>query len=86
MARPTPRAVSNGPCRELRQRLEREGKIQPGLTVHGLRHTAGNVLADLGADPKTIAAMLGQVSEAAAGHYSGGTDRRPEGLETRSAP
>jgi integrase len=65
--------------RQLRQRLEREGKIQPGLTFHGLRHTAGNVLADLGADPKTIAAMLGQVSEAAAGHYSRGADRRRKG-------
>ena len=65
--------------RQLRVRLEREGKVKPGLTYHGLRHSAGNVLADLGADSKTIAAMLGQVSEAAATHYSRGADRRRKG-------
>ena len=35
--------------------------------------------ATLGADPKTGAAMLGQVSEAAAAHSSRGADRRRKG-------
>ena len=56
--------------------LERQEKIGQGLTFHGLRHTAGNTLADLGADPRTIQALLGQRSMAAALHYSDRADRR----------
>jgi integrase len=66
--------------RVLRRRLEREGRIRPGLTFHGLRHTAGKkTLADLGADPRIIAAMLGQTSMAMAIHYSQEADRRRKG-------
>ena len=60
----------------LRDRLLAEGKIGPGVTYHGLRHTVGATLADLGTDPRTIAAMLGDKSLAMAIHYSEGTDRR----------
>jgi integrase len=58
------------------QRLETEGKVRPGLTFHGLRHTAGRVLADRGADPRTIAALLGHKTLQMAAHYSEEHDRK----------
>jgi integrase len=65
--------------RTLILKLEREGRVGPGLTFHGLRHTAGKALADLGADPRTIAAMLGQKSVSMAIHYSEEVDRLRRG-------
>jgi integrase len=62
--------------RTLILRLERGGKIGDGLTFHGLRHTAGKTLADLGADPRAIQALLGQRSLSMAIHYSQEADRR----------
>jgi integrase len=62
--------------RTLILRLEREGRIGDGLTFHGLRHTAGKTLADLGADPRVIQALLGQRSLSMAIHYSQEADRR----------
>jgi integrase len=62
--------------RTLILQLERTGKIGGALTFHGLRHTAGNTLADLGAEPRMIQALLGQRSMAAALHYSDRADRR----------
>lgn len=56
--------------------LERDGRIGDGLTFHGLRHTAGKTLADLGADPRAIQALLGQRSLSMAIHYSQEADRR----------
>jgi integrase len=41
----------------LARRLEKAGKVRAGLTFHGLRHTPGRLLADRGADPRTIAAV-----------------------------
>jgi integrase len=58
------------------RRLEAEGKVGPGLTFHGLRHTAGKLLDEAGCDTRTIAAVLGQRSEAMARHYSEEGDRR----------
>jgi integrase len=58
------------------KRLEAAGKVGPGLTFHGLRHTAGKVLDELGCDTRTIAAVLRQRSEAMARHYSEEGDRR----------
>jgi len=62
--------------RALILRLQAEGKVASGLTFHGLRHTAGKQLADLGADVRTIAAMLGHKSLKMAIHYSEEADRR----------
>jgi len=62
--------------RTLILRLERERKIGDSLTFHGLRHTAGKMLADLGADPRAIQALLGQRSLSMAIHYSQEADRR----------
>jgi integrase len=58
------------------RQLEAEGKVRPGLTFHGLRHTAGRLLADRGADPRTIAALLGHKTLQMAAHYSEGADRK----------
>ena len=38
------------------------------IAAHGLRHTAGRLLADRGADPRTIAALLGHRTLAMAAH------------------
>src|SRR5712691_6975418 len=48
----------------------------PSRSLHGLRHTAGKTLADLGADPRMIQAPLGQRSLSMAIHYSQEADRR----------
>ena len=57
-----------------RTRLEAEGKIGPGLTLHGLRHSVAHVLAEQGFSLRTIANVLGQSSEAMARHYSRDAD------------
>jgi integrase len=62
--------------RTLILRLEGDGGIGDGLTFRGLRHTAGKTLADLGADPRAILALLGQRSLSMAIHYSQEADRR----------
>jgi integrase len=58
------------------RRLGAEGKVGPGLTFHGLRHTAGKLLDEAGCDTRTIAAVLGQRSEVMARPYSNEGDRR----------
>jgi integrase len=62
------------------RRLEAEGKVRAGLTFHGLRHTAGRVLADRGADPRTIAALLGHKTLQMAAHYSEEHDRKKRAI------
>lgn len=49
---------------------EASGAVASGLTFHGLRHTVATELRELGFDNRTIADMLGQKTEAQAGHYS----------------
>jgi integrase len=58
------------------RKLEADGGVRPGLTFHGLRHTAGRLLADRGADPRTIAALLGHKTLQMAAHYSEEADRK----------
>jgi integrase len=53
-----------------KRRLETAGKIEHGLTIHGLRHTLGTRLREAGADDRTIADVLGQRSLSQARHYS----------------
>ncbi|MBB4286207.1 tyrosine-type recombinase/integrase [Roseospira goensis] len=38
--------------RKIMKRLEGAGQVQAGLTFHGLRHTAGTMLADAGCDSR----------------------------------
>ena len=40
--------------------LEEEGRVGPGLTVHGLRHTVGTIMREARFDKDTVADMLGQ--------------------------
>ena len=58
--------------------LEKDGKIGPDLTFHGLRHTAATSMRNLGFDIRTIADMLGQETEGMAAHYSREADLEPK--------
>lgn len=60
---------------KLKKKLEANGTIQPGLTLKGLRHTVGTILAEMGKDHGTIALVLGHATEAMAKHYSRRADR-----------
>ncbi|MEE3048103.1 MAG: tyrosine-type recombinase/integrase [Pseudomonadota bacterium] len=53
-----------------RTRLEAEGEIGPGLTLHGLRHSVAHVVAEQGFSLRTIADALVHSSENMARHYS----------------
>lgn len=61
---------------DLIRRLEHEGKIRPGLTFHGLRHTMGSELAEGGASDWQIQTALGHRTADMAKHYSKGFNRR----------
>ena len=52
------------------ERLEKAGTVQPGLTMHGLRHTLGTRLREAGADLDDIRRILGQKTLVMAQHYS----------------
>jgi integrase len=56
-------------------RLEQEGRVQPGLTMHGLRHTLGTRLREAGTDLDDIRRILGQKTLSMAQHYSETADR-----------
>lgn len=56
------------------RRLEAEGTVGAGLTFHGLRHTVGTTLRELGYDTRTIADVLGQSTVQMAEHYSSSAD------------
>jgi integrase len=60
---------------KLKDKLEKAGTVQPGLTLKGLRHTVGTILAEMGRDNGTIALVLGHATEAMAKHYSKRADR-----------
>lgn len=68
--------------RPIRQKLEKEGKVQPDLTLKGLRHTVATILREMGKDHGTIAEMLGQKTEAMAKHYSRRADMSKKMAET----
>jgi integrase len=51
-------------------RLEGEGVVGPGLTMHGLRHTLGTRLREITADLDLIRRILGQQTLSMAQHYS----------------
>ncbi|MGF7160155.1 integrase [Rhodoligotrophos appendicifer] len=68
--------------RPVRQKLEREGKVESGLTLKGLRHTVATILAEIGYDNRAIADVLGQKTEAMAAHYSRRADRSKKNAAT----
>lgn len=51
-------------------KLRRSGKVEGGLTFHGLRHTCGTLLIEAGFDIDTVRRWLGQKTLAMAIHYS----------------
>ena len=51
-----------------------EGRIGPGLTPYGLRHTDAVILREMGYDERTIADALGQKTIEMARHYAKGAD------------
>ncbi|MEW9522360.1 tyrosine-type recombinase/integrase [Agrobacterium radiobacter] len=59
----------------IKKKLQEDGIVQPGLTLKGLRHTVGTILAEMGRDNATIALVLGHATEAMAKHYSRRADR-----------
>jgi integrase len=64
--------------RRLRIKLEGEGRIGPGLTLYGLRHTVAVILREAGFDERTIADALGQKTIEMARHYAKGADLKPK--------
>lgn len=74
--RPLTEAGLRKAFRTLILRLQRAGKVAPGLTLHGRRHTLGDNLADLGADPRMISAVLGHRHVASSATYTAGADRK----------
>ncbi|MCM2440574.1 tyrosine-type recombinase/integrase [Agrobacterium vitis] len=55
---------------KIKARLEKEGLVQPGLTLKGLRHTVATILREMGQDYGAIQLVLGHKTEAMARHYS----------------
>jgi integrase len=64
--------------RPIRIALERDGKVGPGLTLYGLRHTVAVILREIGMDERTIADALGQKTIEMARHYAKGADLKPK--------
>lgn len=64
--------------RPVRRALEAAGKIGPGLTLYGLRHTVAVILREAGHDERTIADALGQKTIEMARHYAQGADLKPK--------
>ncbi len=60
---------------KLMRALEAEGRVGPHLTIHGLRHTVGNYLAELGCAPQIIQAMLAHKTRRMAELYSDRVNR-----------
>lgn len=58
------------------RKLEAEGAVGEGLTIHGLRHTVATRMREIGWDLDTIKDMLGQKTAGMAGHYSRRADLR----------
>lgn len=74
--RPMTEAGLRKAFRTLILRLQKAGKVAPGLTLHGRRHSLGDALANVGAEPRMIQAVLGHRSMSASLHYSQGADRK----------
>lgn len=61
---------------KLIRRLTDEGMVAPGLSFHGLRHTAATMLADAGCDTRDIMAVTGHKTEAMVQHYTKTANQR----------
>jgi integrase len=68
--------------RRVRIPLEQAGKVQPYLTLKGLRHTVATILSEMGKGPEDIRLYLGQKTDAMAKHYSRRADHTERNTET----
>lgn len=59
-----------------RDELEKAGKIEPGITFHGGRHTVATILAECGYEPQQVKHLLGHGSETMTEHYQRRAKRR----------
>jgi integrase len=50
--------------------------VAPKLSLHGLRHTVGDALAETGSTPSEVASVLGHAGARSALHYTQGADRK----------
>jgi len=62
--------------------LEKEGFIEKGLTLKGLRHTVATTLREAGLDERRIADLLGQKTPSMARHYSRSANLADKNRET----
>lgn len=58
------------------RKLTDQGKIEPGLTFHGLRHSIATALAEEGADNRTIMAITGHKNDASVARYTQTADNK----------
>jgi integrase len=65
------RTMINKFCRELAD----EGKVKRGLNIHGLRHSLGSELYDLGLEREARKAVMAHESDAASRVYERGGNR-----------
>ncbi len=62
--------------------LEEAGRVSPGLTLKGLRHTVSTTLREAGVDERRIADLLGQKTPSMARHYSRSANLAEKNRET----
>jgi integrase len=86
----TPWSISgfNSTFIKARAKLEKAGRVEPGLTFHGLRHTCGTLLVEAGFDIDSVRRWLGQKTLAMAIHYSetADTSARMRGMMRKFDP
>jgi integrase len=65
--------------------LAKKGVVGPGLTLHGLRHTLGKAVAEVGGTLGAIQMALQHATPAMSLHYSAAADKKRALQETTSA-
>lgn len=70
---------------KLVRKLTKEGKLQPGCTFHGLRHTIGAHAANQGSSDRQVAAAIGDRSPAMAQIYARDAERKSAQVAILSA-
>jgi integrase len=65
--------------------LLKEGKVRPGLTFHGLRHSVATDLREAGYENRNIADVLGQKTESVVAVYTAKADMRKQNAKVLNA-
>lgn len=71
--------------RKLVKKLETAGKVEPGLTLHGLRHTVGKLIIEVGGSTKDVQTILGHQTAEMSEEYSRDYDRQERARKTIGA-